>query len=172
VESSLLSQKRGLHLNSFFSFPFTLHILRKEFFVNLTILGGAKMIRSIPYLSAFAMVFVFANAPMALAGGKIIIPVNQNQTAVNVGNQNQQAGGGAGNTTQTGVLDQGISQSQNVNIFVPESFKGKVQVRDGAQGNGNQGFGRDEEHGHGHGYGHHKEKNHGDYEGKGEKGRD
>jgi hypothetical protein len=146
-------------------------MLYKEFFVNLTILGGAKMIRS---LSAVATVLVLANAPMALAGGKIIIPVNQNQTAVNVGNQTQQAGGGAGNTAQTGVLDQGISQSQNVNIFVPESFRGKIQVRDGAQGqgNGNQGFGRGEEHGNGHGYGHDKEKNRGDYEGRGKGGRD
>ncbi len=139
--------------------------------MNLTILGGAKMIRS---MAAVATFLVLANAPMALAGGKIIIPVNQNQTAVNVGNQNQQAGGGAGNTAQTGVLDQGISQSQNVNIFVPESFRGKIQVRDGAQGqgNGNQGFGRGEERGNGHGYGHDKEKNRGDHGDRGERDRD
>lgn len=137
--------------------------------MNLTILGGAKMIRS---MTAVATFLLLANAPMALAGGKIIIPVNQNQTAVNVGNQSQQAGGGAGNTAQTGVLDQGISQSQTVNIFVPEDFRGKVQVRDGAQGqgNGNQGFGRGE--GRGHGYGHDKEKDHGGHEGKGRGERD
>ncbi len=137
--------------------------------MNLTILGGAKMIRS---MTAVATLFMLANAPMALAGGKIIIPVNQNQTAVNVGNQSQQAGGGAGNTAQTGVLDQGISQSQTVNIFVPEDFRGKVQVRDGAQGqgNGNQGFERGE--GRGHGYGHNKEKKHGGHEGKGRGERD
>lgn len=137
--------------------------------MNLTILGGAKMIRS---MSAVATFLVLAHAPMALAGGKIIIPVTQNQTAVNVGNQNQQAG--AGNTAQTGVLQQDISQSQNVNIFVPESFRGKIQVRDGAQGqgNGNQGFDRGEGHGNGHGYGHDRENEHRDHEGKGRGERD
>jgi hypothetical protein len=135
--------------------------------VNLTILRGAKMIRS---MTAVATFLVLANAPMALAGGKIIIPVNQNQTAVNVGSQSQQAGGGAGNTAQTGVLDQGISQNQTVNIFVPEDFRGKVQVRDGAQGqgNGNQGFGRGQEYGRGHD----KENKHRGHEGKGRGERD
>lgn len=147
--------------------------------MNLTTLGGAKMIRSMAALASF---LVLAHAPMALAGGRIIIPVNQNQTAVNVGNQSQQAGAGAGNTAQTGVLNQGISQNQNVNIFVPESFQGKIQVRDGAQGqgNGNQGFGRGEEHGNGHGYGHDRENEHRDYDrdhegrgrGRGERDRD
>ncbi len=136
--------------------------------MNLTILGGAKMIRS---MSAVATFFVLANAPMALAGGKIIIPVTQNQTAVNVGNQSQQAGGG-GNTAQTGVLQQDISQSQNVNIFVPESFRGKIQVRDGTQGqgNGNQGFDRGE--GRGNGNGHDRENEHRDHEGRGRGERD
>jgi hypothetical protein len=134
--------------------------------VNITILGGAKMIRS---MSAVATFLVLANAPMALAGGRIIIPVTQNQTAVNVGNQSQQAGGG-GNTAQTGVLQQDISQSQNVNIFVPESFRGKIQVRDGAQGqgNGNQGFDRGE----GRGNGHDRENEHRDHEGRGRGERD
>jgi hypothetical protein len=138
--------------------------------VNLTILGGAKMIRS---MSAVATFLVLAHAPMALAGGRIIIPVTQNQTAVNVGNQSQQAGGG-GNTAQTGVLQQDISQSQNVNIFVPESFRGKIQVRDGAQGqgNGNQGFDRGEGRGNGHGYGHDRENEHRDHEGRGRGERD
>jgi hypothetical protein len=106
--------------------------------------------------------------------GKIIIPVNQNQTAVNAGTLNQQAGGGAGNTAQTGVLQQDISQSQNVNIFVPESFRGKIQVRDGAQGqgNGNQGFDRGEGRGNGHGYGRDKDNDHRNHEGKGRGDRD
>jgi hypothetical protein len=138
--------------------------------MSLISLGSTKMMRP---LAAIASLWVLSQAPMAMAG-KIIIPVTQNQTAVNTGTLNQQAGGGAGNTTQTGVLDQGISQSQNVNIFVPESFRGKIQVRDGAQGqgNGNQGFGRGEEHGNGHGYGRDKENDHRDHEGKGRGERD
>ncbi|MGA7952378.1 MAG: hypothetical protein WCA07_02550 [Gloeobacterales cyanobacterium] len=126
-------------------------------------------------LGAMASILILSQTPMAMAG-KIIIPVNQNQTAVNVGTQNPQAGGGAGNTTQTGVLQQDISQSQSVNIYVPESFQGKIQVRDGAQGqgNGNQGQGFDRREGRGRAYGHDRENDHRDHEGKGrgERGRD
>jgi hypothetical protein len=137
--------------------------------MNLIRLGGTKMMRPV---AAVASLLILSQAPMAMAG-KIIIPVTQNQTAVNVGNQSQQAGGG-GNTAQTGVLQQDISQSQNVNIFVPESFRGKIQVRDGAQGqgNGNQGFDRGEGRGNGHGYGHDKENEHRDHEGRGRGERD
>jgi hypothetical protein len=137
--------------------------------MNLIRSGGTKMMRPV---AAVASLLILSQAPMAMAG-KIIIPVTQNQTAVNVGNQSQQAGGG-GNTAQTGVLQQDISQSQNVNIFVPESFRGKIQVRDGAQGqgNGNQGFDRGEGRGNGHGYGHDRENEHRDHEGRGRGERD
>jgi hypothetical protein len=133
------------------------------------------MMRSV---AAMASLLVLSQASMAMAG-KIIIPVTQNQTAVNAGTLNQQAGGGAGNTTQTGVLDQGISQSQNVNIFVPESFRGKIQVRDGAQGQGNgnqgnqgQGFDRGEGRGNGNGHGHDRDDDHRGHEGRGRGERD
>ena len=136
--------------------------------MNLISLGRTKMMRPV---AAIASLLVLSQAPMAMAG-KIIIPVNQNQTAVNAGTLNQQAGGGAGNTTQTGVLDQGISQSQNVNIFVPESFRGKIQVRDGAQGqgNGNQRFERGE--GRGNAYGRDRDNDRRNHEGKGRGDRD
>ena len=133
--------------------------------MNLISLGSTKMMRP---LAAMASILILSQAPMAMAS-KITIPVNQNQTAVNVGNQNQQAGGG--HTTQTGVLQQDISQSQTVNIYVPESFQGKIQVRDGAQGqgNGNQRFERGEGR---NAYGRDKENDHRDHEGKGRGERD
>jgi hypothetical protein len=134
--------------------------------MNLISLGNTQMMRPV---AAIATVLILAQAPMAMAG-KIIIPITQNQTAVNVGNQSQQAGGGAGNTNQTGVLQQDISQSQNVNIFVPESFRGKVQVGNGNQGNGNQGFERGEGRGNGYGRDRDHEGKDRDHEGRG-KGR-
>jgi hypothetical protein len=134
--------------------------------MNLISLGNTQMMRPV---AAIATVLILAQAPMAMAG-KIIIPITQNQTAVNVGNQSQQAGGGAGNTNQTGVLQQDISQSQNVNIFVPESFRGKVQVGNGNQGNGNQGFERGEDRGNGYGHDRDHEGKDRDHEGRG-KGR-
>ncbi len=135
--------------------------------MNLISLGSTKMMRPV---AAVASILILSYAPIALAGGKIIFPVNQNQTAINVGNPNQQAGGD--NTTQTGVLQQDIAQSQNVNIYVPESFQGKIQIRDGAQGqgNGNQGFERGE--GRGKAYGRDKENDHRNHEGKGRGERD
>lgn len=67
-----------------------------------------------------------AFAPAAQAG-KVVIPVYQNQTAINNGTQNQ-AADGTGNAGQTGVLNQSNQQSQAVNVYVPDNFRGKVQT--------------------------------------------
>ncbi len=76
-----------------------------------------------------------AFAPAAQAG-KVVIPVYQNQTAINNGTQNQGAGG-SGNASQTGVLEQSNQQSQAVNVYVPNDFRGKVQT---TYFNGDKGF--------------------------------
>lgn len=66
-------------------------------------------------------------APAAYAD-RIVIPVFQNQTAINNGSQGQYAGGGYGNTSQTGVLNQSNQQSQAVNVYVPDDFHGSVRT--------------------------------------------
>lgn len=58
---------------------------------------------------------------------RIVIPVVQTQTAANNGSQGQFAGGGTGDTSQVQVLDQSIQQSQAVNIYVPDNYRGVVK---------------------------------------------
>jgi hypothetical protein len=72
---------------------------------------------------AFSAV-LFCAIPAAHAN-RIVIPVFQNQSAVNNGTQNQAGGGGS---TQTGVLDQSNQQSQTVNVIVPDNFRGNVRT--------------------------------------------
>ncbi|MBD2102646.1 hypothetical protein [Leptolyngbya sp. FACHB-261] len=77
----------------------------------------------------------------AQAGDKIQIYANPQQTAVQNSTQGQTAAGSGGANTQTAVNQQGIQQNQSVNIYIPENYDGKVQVRDanrGRQGHQNQ----------------------------------
>jgi len=78
-------------------------------------------------IAACTALAVLALAPAAHAG-RIVIPVFQNQSAVNYGTQNQGAGGYGGNTTQSAGLEQVNAQSQTVNVYVPDDFRGKVQT--------------------------------------------
>ncbi|WP_017327343.1 hypothetical protein [Synechococcus sp. PCC 7336] len=79
-------------------------------------------------VGALGMAIAFATAPAAIAG-KIVIPVQQTQSAVQVGDLEQQAGGGNGSTSQTGILEQQIDQTQILNINVPDDFRGNIRVQ-------------------------------------------
>ncbi|MBC7882654.1 MAG: hypothetical protein H7Y37_15260 [Anaerolineae bacterium] len=79
----------------------------------------------VQYLASLTFSVVLLSAIPAAHAGRIVIPVYQSQVGVNNGTQNQSGGYGS---TQTGVLDQSNQQSQAVNVYVPDNYRGSVRT--------------------------------------------
>ena len=72
----------------------------------------------------------------------IIIPINQNQSAVQVGDQRVNSrGGGRGRRRQDARFGQSVNQTQVVEVNIPENFNGNVIVGPRRRGRRRQGQG-------------------------------
>lgn len=90
----------------------------------------------VQYFASVVFSVVLLSAMPAAQAGRIVIPVYQSQVGVNNGTQSQ---AGVGGSTQTGVLSQTNQQSQAVNVYVPDNFRGSVRTIYVNGGNGSGG---------------------------------